>query len=195
MEKARCSSAIENGRVLAWALDEFHQEYGRYPDNESAALISKQSNYGMVELFGKYSNDYFRQLIVAGLIDNERWFFVETSYTRHPDRVMDGTRALSDGEVGFGYILDDTKSISTDNAKRIIAVSPLLNALPTGEFDFSVFGGKALVVHVDGGVEMLDLQKNNKLKLNDGHDLLEVGAETVWGVDMHPVIKPPKPRK
>lgn len=187
-------NAQRKGILLGECLEDFKDEYGCYPDNETAMTIYQQFGNREWRLSGCFSNDYFRQLVAAGIAKGEDFAYLKTSYTPSmPDGVMTGNEALKAGEVGFGYILNGGKAIGTDNSERIIAVTPLLNAQADGQFDQRPLGGKALVVYVGGNVKFVDIQNDNKIRLGHTVSLLDIGVGTIWGKEVRPVIRPPMP--
>lgn len=185
---------MNNGKRLILALTDFSNEFGSFPDRETAKIFI-EANQGNLMLEGDHSNDYFRQLIAAGVIKSEQPFHVQTPYSpKRPDNNLSGAEALKAGEVGFGYIMNGSKALPSDSPKRIILVAPLLNAAATGEFDASVMFGKALLVRIDQTVEMVPIGKDKKAIIGPNRTLLDTGEGTIWGKDIKPVIKPPLKR-
>jgi hypothetical protein len=87
--------------------------------------------------------------------------------------------------------------MDASDPNRIIAVTPLLDATATGEFDAEPlsagsFGGKAAVIHVDTSVGMVPIDPDTRqISVRENQTLLETGEGTLWGNAIHPVIKPP----
>jgi prepilin-type N-terminal cleavage/methylation domain-containing protein len=184
--------AMTNGKSMVLALTDFSNEYGSFPDKETAKAVTENTG-STLNLSGDTANDYFRQLIAAGVAKSEDPFYSKTPYsTKRPDNNVKGTEALKAGEVGFGYIMNGTVAIGNDDPNRIIAVTPLLNASPKGEFDAGPLD-KAALVYLDQSVKMVTIREDNKKVVVSGNKtLLDSGENTVWGADIKPVIKPPK---
>jgi prepilin-type N-terminal cleavage/methylation domain-containing protein len=194
-KKADQLVAINNGKSLAVSLMEFSHEYGGFPDKETAKQVADNTG-STLNLNGETANDYFRQVIAAGKLDSEEPFFSKTSYTKKPDNNFKGSEALKAGEVGFGYIMNGTAAIGSDNPNLIIAVTPLLQASPKGEFDAAPLDKMAALVYVDSSVKLKDIrQDNKKVTVMGSKTLLDSGEATIWGADVKPVIKVPLKKK
>ena len=185
---------MNNGKSMALALVDFATEYGSYPDRDTAAAV-KENTHTTLDLDGDTANDYFRQLIAAGIVKSEDIFFSRSPYSpRKPDNNCKDGEALKPGEVGFGYLMNGNKSLPADDPDRIIAVTPLLNATATGEFDPEPLQGKAALVDLDMSVKLVPIRDDNRrVELAHGIDLLDSGPGTIWGTGITPVIKPPQP--
>jgi prepilin-type N-terminal cleavage/methylation domain-containing protein len=191
--------AMSNGRNLVLALTDFANEYGSFPDKETAKAVA--DNTGSPLTFnGDSANDYFRQLIAAGVVKSEEPFYSKSPYSpKKPDNLYKGSEALKAGEVGFGYMMNGATgggvAIPNDDPNRVIAVTPLLNASAKGEFDAGPLD-KAALVYLDQSVKMMTIREDNKkVVVGGGKTLLDSGPESIWGADIKPVIKPPKKNK
>ena len=125
--------AMNNGKRLVLALNDFAAEYGSFPSHETVKALRESPDTAIdkttLELDGDTANHYFRQLIAAGVVKSEDPFFAKTPYSRYgPDGNMKGSLALQAGEVGFGYLMNGDKAMPADDPNRVIAVTPLLNA-------------------------------------------------------------------
>jgi hypothetical protein len=185
-------TAMNNAKCLVLALNDFAAEYGSFPDRESAKAV-RRNTHTTLDLDGDSANAYFRQLIAAGMAKSEDPFYVKTPYSpRPPDNNMRGAEALRPGEVGFGYLMDVDKAMDASDPNRIIAVTPLLDATATGEFDAQPLHGKAALVFLDGSVKLMTIREDTrKVTVMGRRTLLETGEGTLWGDTIHPVIKPP----
>ena len=189
-------AAVKNGQQLILALNDFANDYGSFPDKETAKEVTVKTG-STLNLSGDTANDYFRQVIASGL-KSEDPFFAKTSVSHKPDNVMKpDTECLKGGEVGFAYIMNGTASaataISNDDPNRVIAVTPLYNNSAKGEFDAGPFDQKAVFVYVDSSVRPMTIrQDNKKVVITGSKTLLDTGDNTVWGTDIKPVIKVPK---
>ncbi|MCX6864622.1 MAG: hypothetical protein NTV46_00125, partial [Verrucomicrobia bacterium] len=66
--------AIGNIKQIGLALCAFDQDYGQYPNAGTIDAVKKKTR-SLLPLGTRTSNDYFRQLIAAECIDNEKSFF------------------------------------------------------------------------------------------------------------------------
>ena len=96
----------------------------------------------MTNFGAKTSNDYFRQLLAAG-IGNEKMFYAKVPGIRKPDDIFSAGKALQQGECGFSYLPGFS---SHSNAPILIA--PLIPG--TDQVDKSAMNGKLVVLQIDG---------------------------------------------
>ena len=186
--------AMNNGKSMMLALSDFATEYGSYPDCATAKAVQERTKTEL-NLDGDTANDYFRQLIAAGVVKSEDPFYSKTPYSiRKPDNLMNGTEALKPGEVGFGYLMNGDKAMPNDDPNRVIAATPLLNATTAGEFDTEPLQGKAALVYLDSSVKWVTIREDNRrVNVSGRKTLLECGDYTIWwGAAVTPVIKPPQ---
>jgi len=179
-KKADQTEAVNNARQIGMALFEFETEYGTFPDNATATAV--QSATDTILVSGTTANDRFRQLIRAGIAQSEQMFYAKTAFTKKPDGILDtNERALSEGEVGFGIIMNSSTGLSAaGNPSRPIIAAPFKIALD-GTFDSDFYDGKAVILKLDNSVTSLPIVKTTgNVKIN-GKNMLETGAETVWG--------------
>lgn len=192
-KKADQTQATSNARQLGMAMFEFESDYGSFPDSSTATTVV--TNTGTTLTFGGgASNDYFRQLIAAGIVQSEEMFFAKTAYTKKPDNVSNTTdKALSNGECGFGYLMNDNVGFSTSgNSARPLAVAPLFDAASDGSCDVDPFDGKAVVLRLDNSVQSYQIRADNKqVVLPGGKTMLVTGEDSVWGNNVQPKIVPP----
>ncbi|WP_338288287.1 hypothetical protein [Luteolibacter sp. LG18] len=176
MRRARawdCEESLSRGRQIWLALEEFKKTYGRYPDASTAAMVKARADSAW-ELKTDTSNDVFRQLIAAGLIDSEWIFQAEGKGMSKPDGNMSTeAEALKRGECGFAYV--DGASFD-GNEKRPLAVAPLIPG--THRFDPTVWDGKAVVVRADGSVVLYRLGADGGCIAPGGRDLFD---PIFWG--------------
>jgi prepilin-type N-terminal cleavage/methylation domain-containing protein len=188
------TQAINNAKQIGLALLEFDQEFGGFPDNDTAADVEDSTGTDL-SLGGSKANDYFRQLIAFG-IQSEDIFYAKAAYTKKPDKVISASKALEAGEVGFGYIMLDatTGQNTSGNPGRSVIAAPLLDAAEDWTFDGDPYGDKAVLLRLDNSVEApLIRQKDNKVSVGNGKTLQDNGDESVWGSE-NPVIKAPEKR-
>ena len=187
------SVAMNNGKGLILALNDFATEYGSFPDQTTAKRVTENTG-STLNLSGDTANDYFRQLIAAGVMKTEEPCYAKTAYSpKKPDNNMTGSLAIAPGEVGFGYVMNGAKALPADDPNRVIAAAPLLNAAATGEFDPEPLQGKAALVYLDNSVQLKDINPtDHRVMLSGGKTFLENGPGTIWGTAITPVIKPPQ---
>lgn len=65
---------VNNARQIGIALVEFEAEYGKFPDASTASVV-KRNCVTPLTLSGNTSNDYFAQLIAAGIAQSEAMFY------------------------------------------------------------------------------------------------------------------------
>ncbi len=189
------TEATNNIRQIGLSLMEFDAEYGSFPDNNTAEDV-KDATGTELNFSGSFSNDYFRQLLAAGL-KSEKPFYCKTAYTRKPDDIINQTKALEGGEVGFGYIMLSLTEgqNSSGNPGRPVVVSPLYNALTDWTFDPDPYGDKAVVLRLDNSATSMTVRTDNKyVMVGGGRRLQDVGDQTVWGTDVNPVLRAPQKR-
>lgn len=191
------AKAIMNLKQIASAMFSFEQEYGAFPDEDSAADIQENLEETIPGSAGK-SNYYFRQLIVSGVIDQEKPFYAKSSYTKkEPDNSMEGDDMLEAGEVAFAYIMksdDSALGSSSGNSAMPIVVGVLKEGSTDDTFDSEAFNQKAVVLRVDQSATDLTIRKkDNKVSVGNGKTLLQTGTGSVWeSGDIEPKIVPPE---
>ncbi len=187
------TEATMKARQVGLALFSFDGEWGSYPDDGTAEDIKEDLKTDLT-LGNASSNDYFRQLIATGHMDQEASFFARTSYIKSPgDNNMVGAEALKAGEVGYAYIMKQGgKGISrSDNSATPVIVSPIREGDTSGVFEEKTYNRKAVVLQVDSSVKEVTIRSiDGKAVIGGGRTLLDTGEGTVWGDDV-PEIKPP----
>ncbi len=168
--KSDRAEAVSNAKQLALALFTFREDYGSYPCEESA--IEVRNNTGSTATLGKVSsNDFFRQLIASGMMDQERPVFARTLSSRKPDNVVTGTRMLEKGEVGFAYVVSHAACKEKDFP---LVITPLAK----GKLQFDdrsakkFFHGRVIVLRTDNSVVVHSLNEDGRVILN-GKDFFD----------------------
>ncbi len=187
------AEAIMNAKQVGLALFGFDGEWGAYPDDSTAEDIKNDLESDLT--FGTASsNDYFRQLIAAGYIDQEKPFFARASYLKKAgDNNMKGAEALKAGEVGFCYFMGDggTGLGSSGNSGRPVIAAAIKEGDTTGAFEEDIYNRKAVILRVDTSASIDTIRPSDgKVVIGGGKTLLDTGDDTVWG-DLKPVVKPP----
>lgn len=193
-KKADQTEAVSNARQVGLAMFEFENEYAGYPDATTATAVTAATG-STLNISGTTANDYFRQLIAGNFTQNEKMFFAKIANVKKPDEDIVGAKALAEGEVGFGYLLNNTVGFSAaGNPSRPLVVTPLLNNATDGTFDSGPFDGKAIVLKMDNSVTSLNIRtSDNKVLLGGaGSEMLTTGANTIWGTTATPKIAAPQ---
>lgn len=195
-KKGDRSQAIQNAKQVGLGLFSFEEEYGTYPSDSTATDV-KENTESEYTLSGPNSNDYFRQLIAAKYIDQERPFYAKTSYTKKPDNVYSTSqKCLSDGECGFSYIMVAGGGAlnSSGNSARPVIFAASKKDNTDGECETDVYDNKAVVLRIDNSATVESIQPSSgKIIAGGGKTLLQTGSDTVWGTETTPEVKVPKP--
>ena len=170
------TEVVRNLRQIGLAIFEFDTEYGVYPNDTTAALVTKKHPGHGHNLSGNSSNALFRQLFAAGLTQSERMFYAKVQGTRKPNNDISPGEALKKGEVAFGYIAGLS---SEGNPARPIAFCPIIPG--TDRFDPKPFDGKACVLRGDGSVTSVNIDKHGHVLLG-GVNMLSA-ENPIWGDD------------
>jgi prepilin-type N-terminal cleavage/methylation domain-containing protein len=193
-KKADQTEAVNNVRQVGIALFEFETEYSTFPDVDTAEAVATATD--TTKISGTTANDRFRQMIRAGIAQSEMMFYAKASYTKKPDGVFDtDVKALEPGEVGFGIIVksDGGGLTAAGNPARPICAAPFTST-PDGTFDTDFYDGKAVVLKLDNSVSSFSIVKATGKVLNNGKELLQTGADTVWGTNLTPQWAYPQPK-
>lgn len=171
--RADRTEATSNARQIGLALLEFDTEYGSFPSEATAAVVTKNfPNHGY-DLSGRSSNALFRQLFAAELTQSEGMFYAKVDGARKPDGDIRPGKLLEKGEVGFAYIAGLS---SSGNPARPISFAPFIPG--TGKFDPEPFDGKAVFLRVDNSATSMPIEKDGRVLLN-GIDILSV-KNPIW---------------
>lgn len=174
-KKSEQTEAVNNARQIGLALLEFETEYGKLPEAGTIEQVVKNSG-NPLPLQIRTSNDFFRQLIVAGIAQSETMFYAQIAGTKKPDGRMAGADALAKSECGFSYI----SGLSfKGNPSRPLIVTPLIPG--TDRFDPTKFDGKAVILKMDNSVTSFTISKDGHV-MQDGINLLDP-KNPIWGPD------------
>lgn len=192
-KKADQTEAVNNARQIGFAMFEFENEYASYPDRSTADAVQNATG-SPLSLGSASSNDFFRQLIAANLTQVEKMFYAKVPGVRKPDEDISAGKALSAGEVGFGYLMNGDNGFSAaGNPNRPLVVTPLLNNATDGKFDPDPFDAKAIVLKMDNSVTSINIrQSDNTIVLGGtGTGLLSNTQNSVWGTNVNPRLVAP----
>ena len=170
-KSADTAKTISNAKQIGLAMMDFENTFGEFPSADTRVELE---SIGEEVPSGDSANDYFAQLLINKSTDNEKIFFVKgVRGVREGDNVFNAPdKILEKGENGFAYI----KSLSATSGS---SSHPLLLAPMTGKglkFDPKPFGGKALVLHIDGSVKLYPIDGKGDIVMPDGR-----GFWARWG--------------
>ena len=171
-KKAPQTEAVSNARQIGLALFEFESEFGSMPDFSTPKSVIKKTGTRL-SLGNKSSNDFFRQVIAAEIVQSEHMFYAHVAGTRKPDNVFTGYKALEKGECGFTYFIGATDSCDPN---RPLVVIPMIPG--TDRFDPKPFEGKAVVLRADNSVTSLTIDKQGHAVF-EGKNLMDP-KHPVW---------------
>lgn len=170
---ARRAQTANDAEAIGEALDAFKDQYGSYPNAETAKLVAETSN--TPEIHGESSNARFRQLIASGIISSEYIFNVKSSSTKEPDGNISGNNAIAPGECSFGYI-DNIPSNITNS--RPLVMAPFIAG--TTKFDPKPLDDHIFVFWTEGRVTLLKIDPSTGKVLLRGQDILDP-KHPIWG--------------
>lgn len=190
------AEATGNIKQIGLAMFTFEQDYASYPCDATAIEVKNNNPDSAMNFGNNYSNDFFRQLLAAGVIDSEMSFYAKAPYTRKPDNVMSQGKALAPGECGFAYIMaTPTEPLSSSgNSRQPLLAAVVYNGLTNGTFDPDVYAKKAVIFRIDNSAVSESIRPSDKkCIIGGGKTLLQGGdRDTVWGTDITPILKAPE---
>jgi len=165
MEVRRASTqAIMNARQIGLMMVEFDTDYGSFPNAGTRADVEAATGKKL-PADDKSSNAFFRQLVLAGIVENEVLFFASIPGTKKGDNDISAGKVLEKGENAFAYIV----GLNTANGSTPLLLCPLVPGTTT--FDPKPFGGKDVILWTDFSVRALPIADDGKV-LVDGVDIL-----------------------
>lgn len=187
------AEAIQNAKQIGYALFNFENDFGKYPDDNTVDDLDSNAIYRN----GSDANAYFSQLIAAGYVDQEAPFYCVTSFTTKPDNdKATNSSVLEPGEVGFSYVM---RSSGVGLNSSVNSAVPLVVAPSTGEgngeFDRNVFNKKAVVLRIDMSVTDPTINEDGEVTIKGG-TLFDTGTGTVWddsNISAPEVVEPASP--
>lgn len=190
------AEATGNIKQIGLAMFTFEQDYASYPCDATGIEVKNNNPESAMNFGNNSSNDFFRQLLAAGIIDSETSFYAKAPYTRKPDNVMSQGKALGPGECGFAYIMaTNTDPLSSSgNSRQPLLAAAVYNALTNGTFDPDVYAKKAVIFRIDSSATPETVRPSDKKVLvGGGKTLLQGGdKDTVWGTEINPILKAPE---
>lgn len=191
------TQSVNHARQIGLALLDFQTEYGRFPDaSTEPAVIARTGS--PLRMTGRAANDYFRQILAAGITDSEVIFYAKgDAYSHPPDNVSRSTAtALAPGEVSLGYLTDAGEAIDpAGDHRRPLVCWPLASdghTVSDRHFDPRPADGKAVLLLTDNSVVSVPIDRNRNA-IHRRKPLLATGPDSVWAAHEKPVIAPPLP--
>ena len=193
LKRASLAEAINNSKQVKLALDAFATDFdGQYPNDDTAEYVI-EGGTGTT-----YSNDYFRQLFLAGVTESEKIFWVKNSAVASKfapdDKVKEGGRVQADevlqkGDVHWAYITDQT---NLDTGSRPLILDGYKRG--TSEWDPNTWDQKVIVLAIDGSCRTMGMRASDG-KVLDGSrkDILSAQADAWDGEDPTDLLKQPWP--
>jgi hypothetical protein len=155
---------------LGLALQEFHSEYGVFPDESTAATV-KSATETPLDLTGNSSNRIFRQLIATGCRTEDVFYTPRPGFRRGDDHFEDDAHALAPGENGFAYMTSDNSN--EWDSPTILALAPLIQG--TTHCDPQPFGAKAVILRLDNSVSALPIRPDGQVSAGEGRTIFDPG--------------------
>jgi hypothetical protein len=172
IKNAHRVEALNNAKQIGLALYVFEDEFGTYPNAETAKLVAEKTS--TPEISGDSSNARFRQLIASGITLSEQMFHAKSDGTHEPDGFIDADFALQSGECGFGYIDNIPSNISDP---RPIVMAPFISG--TTKFDPEPYDGKAIILWTDNSARTYPIDSTTGEVIVDGKSILDP-SHPVW---------------
>lgn len=182
-KKGAMLDAVNNARQINILMIEFDSDFGSFPsvtgDGADPEAEGTDENFAdsdyASDLGGTNSNQYFRQFFAADMIESEEIFYAKAKGTKKPDGDIAPGQAVASGECGFAYLAGQSTS---DNGSRPLIMTPM----DTGtKFDSDPFGGKAVVLFIDGSVKTLRVNDDGEAR--SGKETLFSSTNPIWGDD------------
>ncbi len=167
------TEAVNHARQIGMALWEFQTHYGSRPDGSTIEAVRQETSTNL-KLGTKSSNDFFRQLLAVGIVNDESMFYAKITGARKPDSFLPGTKALEKGECAFTYFAGAPKDCSP---QRPVAITPAIAG--TDRFDPKPFKGKAILLRMDNSVTTLPIRESNGQVWFDGQNLMDP-SHPIW---------------
>jgi hypothetical protein len=170
---------VGNTKGVVRALAAFKEEYGSYPNEDTIAEVLKRHPEAKGLLGKTSSNDFFRQLIVAGHVDGERPFSLE--YRRSDDLAKDKAsgRMLKAGVCAFSYVVWETNLVP---GRAPLLMMPLIPGQLAFDFKFAdkKTHRRVIIGYSDGSVESIRIHPNGKAPLGGGKFFFDLSLPQ-WG--------------
>ena len=193
LKRAALAEGINNARQVKLALDNFATDFdGQFPNDDTGKGVLEGGTGST------YSNDYFRQLFLAGATESEFIFWVKNSGVASKgapdDKIKQKGRMqpeliLEQGDAHWAYITDQT-NLGTGSRPLILDGYQA----GTSEWDPDTWDNKVIVVRIDGAFKPMRMRiTDNKVLDGSGKDILSAQADAWDGEDPTDLLKQPWP--
>ena len=194
LKRAALAEAVSNARQVKLALDNFATDFdGQFPNDDTGEGVLEGGTGST------YSNDYFRQLFLAGVIESEFIFWVKNSGVASKgapdDKIKQKGRMqpeliLEQGDAHWAYITDQT-NLGTGSRPLILDGYQA----GTSEWDPDTWDNKVIVVRIDGAFKPMRMRiTDNKVLDGSNKDILSSSADAWDGDSTQDILKQPEPR-
>ncbi|MFP6897705.1 MAG: hypothetical protein VCA38_13955 [Roseibacillus sp.] len=186
------AEALNNVRQVKFALDGFATDFdGHFPNADTGQRVVGGGT-GLSS-----SNDYFRQLFMAGETQSEQIFWVKNSPVAHKtapdDKVLgaDGNPSqdliLEPGDCHWAYLTGQT---NTSNVERLLIMDPFLPG--TTGWDEKLWDRKVIALRIDGSITALRMRiSDGKVLDTSNHDYLSSDSAAWQGNVGEPLVLDP----
>ncbi len=168
-KKADMITTTSNAKQIFLLMVEFDQDFNAFPSDATASQDVDLAG------FTGDANGYLGQLIAGGYVQSEEIFEAKggaKTKGKKADNDIKSGKILEAGECGFAYVVGLS---SSDNAGLPLLAAPMPKNAK--EFDPDAYGGKGVVLSLDGSVKSYRLSKDNKAKLPSGDTLF---STDIW---------------
>lgn len=174
------AKALSNARQVKFALDGFAVDFdGHFP---SAATGLRVVDGGTGTSF---SNDYLRQLVLAGETESEEIFWMRPSPVtnkrvpddriRGDDGELDPKLILEAGDCHWAYVTGQT---NTSPVNRPLLMDPFEIGKPS--WDEDLWDRKVVIVRVDGSVRAMRMRAADGNVLDDSNHAILSWQSDAW---------------
>ncbi|MCH7226757.1 hypothetical protein [Haloferula sp. A504] len=175
---AQRTTANNHLKQIGLCFLEFDQEFGAFPSEDTANAV-KAATETDLNLQGTSTNALFRQFIAYGIQSEEIFWCRHPELPRsRPDNDIDPGEALAPGEVGYSYLA----GLKTDlNPGIPLAFAPM--KIGTESFHSEVYGGMAVVLHLDNSVWHFPIRPEDGRVASGGGSTLFDPTSEIWPDD------------
>lgn len=163
LKKAAMTTAVSNGKQIGQALINFDQDYGNFPDVDSAGRLP-----GNVTGSVGSSNAALRQLIQARILDTESVFYAKIGGGIIPvDNQIGANQAIAPRENAWSYVLnqDNTGLSTASNSQLPVLMTPVVSA-SAYTFAADPFAAKAVVIRINNSADTIPIGDGGQVNAN-----------------------------
>jgi prepilin-type N-terminal cleavage/methylation domain-containing protein len=186
-KKMDMTQAISNSRQVFTVLIDFEQDYGSFPDTQTATQSQE-----LTQFTGTFANQLLGQLIAGGYTKSEEIFYAKggnPSGNKKPDDVINPVaRILQQGECGFSYVTvsgggGQPRGLTTsDNGGIPVLCAPVKTGGNDAVFNPDPYDNRGVFMRIDFSARSERLNTtDNRVRIPGGGTLFGSGVGTVWG--------------